>query len=119
MPRRVRWVRLTARHLTLAAFAMLLVSVGCGKSLSNVKTNAASSNAPVIVETDPMFAVPNGSPEQILAFVKELRSRRPKLSSEAEKDAYVKKAEAALIQAADKILAQDADDQSLIEAVVM
>jgi thiol-disulfide isomerase/thioredoxin len=97
--------------LIVAAF-VISTMVGCGNSIKN-----KNSKLPAVVDNEAAIVVPDGSPETLLAFMKELRDRRPKFTSDDEAAAYIKNAERALIEACDKILAQDTDDLVLRDAV--
>ncbi len=104
MRRRLREDYSTARNLTLIALLMLTAS-GCGKT----------SDAPAKTG----FAVPDGKPDKIFAFVKQLRENSPKSSDPQEKIDYIRNTQRAMMEAGDKILAQQAEDESLAEAVAM
>ncbi|MBI3462950.1 MAG: redoxin family protein [Planctomycetes bacterium] len=66
-------------------------------------------------EADP-YAVPNGTPEELLKFIEKVQQRPEKLSV-LESQQHAKKAIPAMIAAADKILASQADEGILLQAV--
>lgn len=108
MPCRLRFVRSLFAAVILA-LPILALTTGCSKS----------SSSGVGETTDPKFAVPDGPPDKILEFVKELRSRKHDATNQQEMFAYTKKFQSALIQAGDKILAQQASDEATREAVAL
>ncbi len=59
------------------------------------------------VETDPDYAVPNGTPEEIMEFVNELKGRRPKFANRRESIDHSVRMYRAFIVAGDKILDQE------------
>ncbi len=116
MPLRLRPVGSVMNIPRFFAFPLiftLVLSVGCGQ-----KPGAVVSSSPPMAESDgedSTFDVPDGNPEIIIAFVRELEKRQPKLTSEKEKSEYLANVQHALIAAGDKILAQPADDDILGE----
>ena len=111
MSRRSRWVCSTASMPLL----IVLFVLGCGKN-PNPATGILNEAASV-VETDPSFIVPEGKPAEILAFMRELVSRRPEFSNPQERFEYAVKTQRAIIRACDRIIAQQSDDETLKEAV--
>ena len=80
-------------------------------------TNQAA-NEPATEEPDP-FAVPDGSPEELLEYVKGLMNVRPKSNDRAGVTEFRKNIGRALVTAADKILVQTPTDEQAKEAVVL
>jgi peroxiredoxin len=113
MARRWRWVCSTASILLVAGLS-LLVTNGCGK-MSSVD----SGDVAAVAETDPQFIVPDGKPDEILAFVKELQNRQPQVSTREEAIKHMAKVRRSMISAGDKILATKADDPALKEGATL
>jgi len=67
-------------------------------------------------EPDP-YAVPDGTPEELLKFIEKMQQRPEKATSVLEAQQHVKKAAPAMIAAADKILASQAEEKILLQAV--
>jgi thiol-disulfide isomerase/thioredoxin len=65
------------------------------------------------------YAVPDGTPEEIVAFLEKLQDERPRLSTRQEAIQHAIKVQRAIIQAGDKILAQKIDDDTAFEAAEM
>jgi len=63
------------------------------------------------------FTVPDGSPEEILRFVRRLEKRKPKFFSQEDQISYIKNVNRALFTAGDKILAQKPAEKYLGTAV--
>ena len=80
-------------------------------------TNPAASE-PATEEPDP-FVVPDGSPEELLEYVKGLMDVRPKSNDQAGFTEYRKGIGGALVTAADRILAQTPTDEQAKEAVIL
>jgi thiol-disulfide isomerase/thioredoxin len=112
MHRRFRWICSTVSSFALAFVLMVTVN-GCGKAPSSTTVGESHTS------TDPQFAVPEGPPQEILAFANNLRSIRPQFTSQEQVFEFKDKLDRAMIKAGDKILAQDADDDALTEAVKM
>lgn len=72
-------------------------------------------------ETEPSkadpFQVPDGTPEQLLEYALGLRSVRPESADPAALEDFRKRLFGAVLQSADKILAQQAPEQIALEAV--
>jgi thiol-disulfide isomerase/thioredoxin len=66
-------------------------------------------------EADP-YTVPDGTPEELLKFIEKVQ-QRPEKASVLESQQHAKKAIPAMIAAADKILASDADEKILLRAI--
>lgn len=97
--------------------SLLFVVFGCQKAPSVGKLDeqpAATKKA-----GDPEFAVPDGTPEEILKFVGDLQQRRPKFMNQQQMLEHTFKTQRALMDAGDKILAQPAEDEILADAVRM
>lgn len=93
--------------------ACLLGLTGCGQQATSRTTSAGSKTS----ASKGNIVVPDGTPEQLLAFISELHQKKPKIKSQAEFDAYKSDTELAIDEACDRIIAQDADDASLGKAV--
>ncbi|GIX05513.1 MAG: hypothetical protein KatS3mg114_1382 [Planctomycetaceae bacterium] len=79
------------------------------------KTPAAEKSS---TPADP-YAVPDGTPEEILQFLEKLESRRPMFQTRRDAVQHAIKVQRARIQAGDKILAQKVDDETALEAAEM
>jgi len=67
-------------------------------------------------KTDP-FQVPDGTPEQLLEYIQSLRTVRPEALDPDSLDRFRKKLLGAVLEAAEKILAQQAPEKIALEAV--
>ncbi|HEV3020880.1 MAG TPA: hypothetical protein VGX76_00375, partial [Pirellulales bacterium] len=67
--------------------------------------------------SDP-YAVPDGTPDELLEFIKKLQQPRRETGSRTERMAKRKQAAAAIVAAADKILDSQADDATVASALV-
>ncbi len=70
-------------------------------------------------ETDPDYAVPDGTPDEIMEFVNELKGRRPKFANRKETLEHAIRMHRALIAAGDKILGQETSDKVAANAAQM
>ena len=116
MPLRLRSVCSVTNIPRFFAFPLIFaifLSVGCGQKPGTVVTSSPSKADSD--EKESVIAVPDGTPEVIIDFVRKLEKRNPKLTSEDEKIKYFENVQRALITAGDKILAQPADDDILKE----
>ena len=78
----------------------------------------ASTDEPATQEPDP-FAVPDGSPQELLDFVDGLMNVRPSSNDQAGFMEYRKNIGQALVTAADRILAKTPTDEQAKQAVVL
>jgi thiol-disulfide isomerase/thioredoxin len=68
-------------------------------------------------KNDP-FAVPDGTPDELLKFIEKIKKARPAQGGSREDFMdFFKKSQGAIIASADKILAADADDKTRVKAV--
>ena len=70
-------------------------------------------------ETDPDYAVPDGTPDEIMEFVNELKGRRPKFANRKETLEHAIRMHRALIVAGDKILGQETSAKVAANAAQM
>ena len=70
-------------------------------------------------ETDPDYAVPDGTPDEIMEFVNELKGRRPKFANRKETLEHAVRMHRAFIVAGDKILGQETSDKVAANAAQM
>jgi len=77
---------------------------------------AIATRPPAPAATDPRFAVPEGSADELLAFIERLANPAP-FNDEAEVIEYQQNAPAAISSAADRILAGEATDEQAADAV--
>ena len=92
-----------------------------GQTASN-SNSGPSSKSPAKSDqperkVDKAFQVPDGSSTEILEFIRGLGKNRPKFKTQKELAAYAVKLNKAMIEAADKILTQESDDDTLKEAL--
>jgi len=104
---------ISRRLLTGVAVALVATVVSCSSSVA--PTDALADNAkPAAIakteETDPDYAVPDGTPQEILDFVTKLQQRRSKFANREERIDHAVKVQRAIITAGDKILKQEPDD---------
>ncbi len=112
---RIRLIgRCSAGNIFLIVCLSAVIASGCAKTS---KTGDGATAA--VEETDPTFKVPDGSPETILKFVKDLSSRRPQFSDSQQGMDDMAKTLKAIIRAGDKVLSQKADDDALREATTL
>ena len=78
--------------------------------------STAPANQPTPEEPDP-FAVPDGSPQELLEFVEGLKNVRPKSNDQAGRMEHLKNIGQALVTTTDKILAQKPTDEQAEQAV--
>jgi thiol-disulfide isomerase/thioredoxin len=101
--------------------AGLSSAFGQGSKLPPVKRSATAPKAAAPKEkeaeaADP-YAVPDGSPEEILQFVEDLQGLRPRFKNREELIQHVIKSQQSLVVAADKLLAhKDIDDETAVQA---
>lgn len=71
----------------------------------------------VVVSDDANFEVPDGDAATLLAFIEKVANPQQQFTSDAELKGYLEKAATALSDATAKILAGDATDQQMIDAI--
>ncbi len=110
--------RLTCRIATspqmaavYAVFFFALASCSSSVAPATVRAEDSKDAGAVAEETDPDFVVPDGTPEEILEFVKKLNGQKPKFANQQERINYIIKLQRALISAGDKILNQKTEDK--------
>lgn len=107
---------------TGAVVALFATVVSCSSSVA--PTDALADDAKPAAtakteETDPAYAVPDGTPKEILDFVTKLQQRRPKFANREEMIDHAVKVQRAIITAGDKILKQEPDDELVERAAGM
>ena len=105
--------RLLATGVVIALFATV---VSCSSSVA--PTGALADDAKS-EETDPDYAVPDGTPKEIIAFVTKLQKRQLKFANQEERIDHVVKVHRAIITAGDKILKQEPGDELVERAAGM
>ena len=85
------------------------------KKIDAPESKAKTENTPA-AEKDP-FAVPEGTPEELLKFIEKTARIQPQARSREDLVDFVKKTRHAMIAAADKILAAGADGKTRAKAV--
>ena len=118
-----RPVRRSVPSPLMAVFtaALFVVAASCSSSVAPATARAEDSkDAPAkVLEADPDFAIPDGTPEEIIAFVEKLKAKKPKFANRQEFIDHAVKTQRALIAAGDKILGQKVDDKVAVNAVEM
>ena len=120
------------RPLTTQAISRLLVTgvvialvatvISCSSSVAPTDALADDAKPEATTkseETDPDYAVPDGTPKEVLAFVTKLQQRRPKFANREEMIDHAVKVQRAIITAGDKILKQEPDDELVERAAGM
>ena len=110
-------LRSLVRSLPVVAAAMTLAVASYWPPLADQTARAADTTTSE--ETDPDYAVPDGSPKEILAFIKQLGLKRPKFANREEQIDHAIKVQRAMIAAGDKILKQEPDEEVVTQAVAM
>jgi thiol-disulfide isomerase/thioredoxin len=96
---------------------LFFAAASCSSSVAPTALRADDSKeAETAEETDPDFAIPDGTPEEIMEFVEKLRAKRPKFANRQEFVAHAIKTQQAFIAAGDKILGQKTDAKVAAEA---
>ena len=105
--------RVAALPQMAAALAILFLALAsCSSSVAPTRVLAEDSkDGAAGHETDPDFVVPDGTPDEILEFLKKLNARKPKFANQQERISYIIKQQRALITAGDKILDQKTDEK--------
>ncbi len=110
----LRWL---VRSLAVAAAAMTLAVVSHSPQADQA---ARAADTKTSEETDPDYAVPDGTPKEIFAFIKQLGLKRPKFANREEQIDHAIKVQRAMIAAGDKILKQQPDEEEVVtQAVAM
>ncbi len=110
------------RHFTLPSISRwlaLAVSAAFFLAVVSCSSSVAPADEAKAEETDPDYAVPDGTPKEIIAFVTKLQQRRPKFANREEMIDHAVKVQRAIISASDKILKQEPDDELAERAVGM
>jgi peroxiredoxin len=111
--------RTGARLMVSSIGAALLAATVFETSVNSVFAQETKEATATLEETDPDYAVPNGTPEQIMEFVDALKARKPKFASRKEMLDHVVRMHRALIEAGDKILSQDTETKVAVSAAQM
>ena len=107
---------------TGAVVALFATVVSCSSSIAPTDALADDAKPEATAkteETDPTYAVPDGTPKEILAFVTKLQQQRPKFANREEMIDHAVKVQRAIITAGDKILKQEPDDELIERAAGM
>ncbi len=110
-------LRSLARSLAVAAAVMSLAVALFSPRLQDQVARAADAKASE--ETDPDYAIPDGTPKEIFAFLTKLQQKRPKFANREEQIEHAIKVQRAMIAAGDKILKQEPDEEQATQAVAM
>ncbi len=89
--------------------------------LTSVLTAPASADEATskTAETDPEYAVPDGTPDEINEFIEKLQRKRPRFANRQEQIDHAIKVQKAFISAGNKIIDQSKDDEVVEKAVAM
>lgn len=99
---------------------LFFAAASCSSSVAPTTARAEDTkDTAAKAEVDPDFAIPDGSPEEILKFAEKLKVKRPKFANRQEMIDHAIKTQRALIAAGDKILDQKTDDKVAVSAVQM
>ncbi len=110
----LRWL---VRSLAVAAAAMTLAVVSHSPQADQA---ARAADTKATEETDPDYAIPDGTPKEIFAFLTKLQQKRPKFANREEQIDHLIKVQRAMIAAGDKILKQQPDEEEVVtQAVAM
>ena len=116
-----RWI--SFRESLLVALPLVVFSVDGVVARTAAQPNGRGANdknaADVVVSDsdDDPFAVPKGSPDDVLAFIQSLANPQRQFASNDELQDYLKNVAAAISEATDQILAGKATDQQMVDAV--
>ncbi|MBC8115347.1 MAG: TlpA family protein disulfide reductase [Candidatus Saccharimonas sp.] len=108
--------------LTGVAVTLFATVVSCSSSVTPTDAladDAKSAATAKAEETDPDYAVPDGTPKEILDFITKLQKRRPKFANRGEMIDHAIKVQRAIITAGDKILKLEPDDELVERAAEM
>lgn len=108
-----------ARRITtfcLAAACLWAVGVFAGEPAEEPAQPAAAEEKPAAEEPD-LFKVPEGTPDELLAYIDKLKKVRPNVTDYESFVAFRDKVANALLEASDKVLAQKPNDEQRDEAV--
>jgi thiol-disulfide isomerase/thioredoxin len=101
------------RWITILSMGLLL----CGWHLARAAEPAKPASADVVVSDGTDFKVPEGDAAAQLAFIEKLANPQQQFTSQTELDKYLESVSTAIGQAADKVLAGQATDRQLIDAI--
>jgi thiol-disulfide isomerase/thioredoxin len=98
---------------------LIFAAVFWWNSFNSVDAQDAKEPEATAAETDPDYAVPDGTPEEVMEFVEALKSRKPKFANRREMVDHVVRMHRAFIEAGDKILNQECEDNVAVGAAQM
>jgi len=111
--RRPAWRTLFA---SISIVALTSASIYCATHLGQVRAEDPKEEKPAASETDPDYAVPDGTPDEIMEFVEKLKARKPKFANRKESVDHAIRMYRAFIEAGDKILKQDVEGKVATDA---
>ncbi len=120
--RRFNTTAISRLLVTGVSVALFFVVVSCSSSVAPTDALADDAKADATAkseETDPAYAVPEGTPKEIIAFITKLQQQRLKFANREEQIDHAVKVQRAIISAADKILKQEPDDELIERAAGM
>jgi protein-tyrosine-phosphatase len=104
-----RWLSFGLPLTLVVVLASPLAHAAEEKELKSKSAKAADSAG--------VDEVPDGSPKELLAYIKKLQTSQPKGSSRTARMEYVKQVMVNIISASEKIIAAKADDVTTAEAI--
>ena len=115
-----RHSRLGALSPIASLFVVMLTVIFGFDAVNSVRAQDDKKEADAKpVETDPDYAVPDGTPDEIMEFVEALKARKPKFANRKEMVDHVVRMHRAFIEAGDKILGQETEDKVAASAAQM
>lgn len=99
--------------LPVLFFIVAVELSGCGQK----SAGSARAKEKPAEKLESSIKVPDGTPEELIAFITKLSKLKPNVTTQEEFESFRSDVELAVIEACNRILAQDADDASLGRAV--
>jgi thiol-disulfide isomerase/thioredoxin len=107
-------MRISSSNVRWLALAMVVGATFVG---TMVRAQDAPTEGEVVVSDGNDFIVPDGDAAELLTFIENVANPKKEFTSETELKQYLEKASVALSDTSDKILAGEATDQQLIDAI--
>jgi thiol-disulfide isomerase/thioredoxin len=107
-------MRISSSNVRWLALAVVVGATFVG---TMVCAQDAPTEGEVVVSDGNDFTVPDGNAAELLTFIENVANPKKEFTSETELKQYLEKASVALSDASDKILAGEATDQQLIDAI--
>lgn len=116
------WSCRATSPLAAALFLLFVFAASsCSTSVAPTSVRAEDSKdaGAVEAETDPDYAVPDGTPDEIMKFIKKLQAKQIKFANRQESINHAIKIQRALISAGDKILNQKGEVSDAVKGAKM